>query len=77
MTRRAEKVTFTVTFDPGTSRWNIARNGAATGGFAYQMATAIGSAYREASLEQAGTGKDVTVWSIDATGKRRKEWPTD
>jgi len=56
-------------------RWNITRNGQATGGFARDMSTAIGMAYREASLEQAGTDAMVTVWSVQGI-KRTKEWPT-
>ena len=72
MAKRVEKVTYTVTHDAKAGRWSVARNGAATGGFASQMATAIGLAYREASLEQARSEADVTVWSINVAGKRTK-----
>lgn len=67
-------MTYLVTLDANASRWNVCRQGVKTGGFARDKSTAIGLAYREASLEQATTGNDVTVWSVQ-NGKRKKEWP--
>lgn len=73
--KKSTGVTYLVTLDPQGSRWNITRNDVPTGGFAREKNTAIGMAYREASLEQAGSKEPVTVWSVVA-GKRKKEWPT-
>jgi len=49
MAKRLEKITYTVTFNAASKRWNVARNGVATGAFAMQMAAAVGSAYGAAS----------------------------
>jgi hypothetical protein len=70
-----KSITYLVTLDGDARRWTVTRQGVATGGFARDKSTAIGLAYREASLEQAGTDLDVTVWSVQ-NGKRQKEWPT-
>lgn len=72
--KKAKKVVYEVTLDADARRWTVSRDGIATGGFATDKSTAIGLAYREASLEQATTGTNVTVWSVQ-NGKRKKEWP--
>lgn len=76
MPKRAYRVTYTVTLDQDSGRWNVARNGTATGAFAMQRDTAIGSAYGAASKEQAQTLGDVRVYSVDGKGRRKQEWPT-
>lgn len=74
--KKAAAITYLVELDGLTNRWNVIRNGVATGAFAREKSTAIGQAYHAASLEQAGTELDVTVWSMQG-GKRKKEWPYD
>lgn len=74
--KKASAITYLVELDGLTNRWNIIRNGVATGAFARDKSTAIGQAYHAASLEQAGTSLDISVWSFEH-GKQKKEWPTD
>lgn len=74
--RAPKSITYLVTLSADAQRWNVTREDVATGGFARDKSTAIGLAYREASLEQAGTDIDVTVWSVQ-NGKRKKEWPLE
>lgn len=67
-------VTYLVTHDLGTGRWNVTRGVSPTGAFARDKHTAIGTAIHEASREARDTNLKVEVWSVD--GKHRtKEWP--
>jgi hypothetical protein len=72
--KKASAIIYLVEQDEAGGRWNVTRNGVPTGAFARDKGTAIGQAYQAASLEQAGTAVQVTVWSV-LDGKRTKEWP--
>lgn len=73
--KKTSPIIYLVELDPLTNRWNVTRDGVPTGAFARERSTAVGQAYHAASLEQAGTALDVTVWSVQG-GERKKEWPT-
>jgi hypothetical protein len=75
MAKKPTSVTYLVALDAASGRWNVSRNDVPTGGFAREKGTAIGLAYGQASLEQAGTDLDVRVFSIQGK-KRTQEWPT-
>lgn len=72
--KRADNVEYLVTLDDDQRRWTVTREGQATGAFAREKSTAVGLAYKEASLEMAETGHRISVWSVEG-GKRTKEWP--
>jgi hypothetical protein len=74
--KKTSSIVYLVELDPLTNRWNVTRDRVATGAFARDRSTAVGQAYRAASLEQAGTTLDVAVWSVQG-GTRKKEWPNN
>lgn len=74
MAKKPAGVTYLVALDPGTGRWNVTRDGVATGGFARNRETAIGVAFGDASREAHRTAAAVTVWVVGNDGKRTKEW---
>jgi len=72
--KRPIGVIYLVSQDDDGKRWTITRDDKPTGGFARDKATAIGMAYREASVELASSAIPISVWSVQ-NGKRTKEWP--
>lgn len=74
MAKKTAGVTYLVALDPGSGRWNVTRDGIATGAFARDRETAIGQAFADASREAHQTKVSVTVWVVDKDGKRTKEW---
>lgn len=68
-------VQYLVKHDPDTGRWNVYRDGKATGAFGRDMNVAIGLATRDASLEAHQSDLKVTVWLDDGKKKPQKVWP--
>ena len=59
---------------PNGVRWDVERNDAFTGSFAYEVNTAIGLAISAAHTEH-GEDVDVMVCVQEPSGECRKVWP--